>query len=250
MKHIATMALMLTLGAASVYAQQHPVNMRFSGSGGPSPIDLKQPNTVNFEEHVAGNGSLGPFTYRDLRAASIPPQSIGACPGPFLPAAFGGGIFRFEDGSLLTFSIKPKEGGDCIDMVQKVARCTLTLEITGGTGRFQNASGVLTYTETAALLAVADFSTVPPTVFMTTETGEITGAISVPAGQEGLPGAARSGGYTNETHNDSVTTSAVENSAGNSVRCRVLSHGSGASPDAHNSADRHGKCCLVYRRHI
>ena len=191
MKRIATLALMLTLGVASVYAQQHPVSMRFSGSGGPSPIDLKQPNSVAFEEHVVGNGSLGPFTYRDLRAASIPPQTISTCPGPFLPAVFGGGIFRFQDGSLLTFSITPNQGGDCIDMVNKVAHCTLTLEITGGTGRFQNASGVLTYTETAALLAVADRSTVPPTVFLTSETGEITGAISVPAGQEGLPDAAR-----------------------------------------------------------
>ena len=31
MKHTATMALMLTLGVASVYAQQIPVNMAFSG---------------------------------------------------------------------------------------------------------------------------------------------------------------------------------------------------------------------------
>jgi hypothetical protein len=137
MKHIATMTLTLTLGVASVYAQQHRVNMRFSGSGGPSPIDLQQPNSVNFEENVTGDGSLGPFTYHDLRAASFPPQTSSTCSGPLLPPVFGGGIIRFQDGSLLTFSIKPNEGGDCIDLVQKVARCTLTLEITGGTGRFR-----------------------------------------------------------------------------------------------------------------
>jgi KUP system potassium uptake protein len=57
-----------------------------------------------------------------------------------------------------------------------VARCTLTFEIKGGTGRFQNASGgVLTYTEMAAPV-VLDASGTP---VLTTETGEITGTISV-----------------------------------------------------------------------
>ena len=176
MKH-ATMALMLTLGVASVYAQQLPVTMRFSGIGGPSPIDLKQPNSINLEENVSGDGALGPFTLRDLRAASIPPQTSSTCSGPFLPAVFGGGILRFQDGSLLTFSIKPNQGGDCIDLVQKVSRCTLTLEITGGTGRFQNASGILTYTETA-LNVVADAMNHP---FLTTETGEITERFRYPS---------------------------------------------------------------------
>src|SRR5690348_15744753 len=144
MKHTATMALMLTLGVASVYAQQLPVKMRFSGSGGPSLVNLGQPNSVNFEENVTGDGALGPFTYHDLRAAALPPlMNTNGC-SLYLPPVFGGGIFRFQDGSLLTFSIKPNQGGDCIDLVQKVARCTLTLEITGGTGRFQNAFGVLT----------------------------------------------------------------------------------------------------------
>jgi len=189
MKHIATMSLTLTLGVASVYAQQLPVNMRFSGSSRPSPIDLQQPNSVNFEENVTGDGSLGPFTYHDLRAASFPPQTSSTCSGPLLPPVFGGGMIRFQDGSLLTFSIKPNQGGDCIDLVQKVARCTLTLEITGGTGRFQNASGVLTYTETS--LGVPGLSDAMGHAFLTTDTGEITGAISVSVGQEGLPAAAR-----------------------------------------------------------
>ena len=174
MKHIATLALVLTFGVASVYAQQVPVNMRFSGSGGPSPIDLRQPNSVNLEENVAGDGSLGPFTLRDLRASSIPPQTSSTCPGPFLPALFGGGIIRFQDGSLLTFSIHPNQGGDCIDLVRKLSSCTLTLEITGGTGRFLNASGVLTYTETA-LPVLADALNNP---VLFPERGEFTGTIS------------------------------------------------------------------------
>jgi len=187
MKHIATTALMLTLGVGSVYAQQLPVTMRFSGSGGPSPIDLKQPNSITFEENVAGDGALGLFTLLDRRAAGFPPQTSSTCSGPFLPAVSGGGILRFQDGSLLTYNLIPNQGGDCIDLVQKVAHCTLTLQITGGTGRFLNASGVLTYTATSAGV-IADATGNPA---IATETGEITGAISVPVGQEGLPGAAR-----------------------------------------------------------
>ena len=189
MKHIATIALTLTLGVASVYARQLPVHMRFSGTSGPSPIDLQQPNSVNFQENVTGDGSLGPFTYHDLRAASFPPQTSSTCSGPLLAPLFGGGVIRFQDGSLLTFSIKPNQGGDCIDLVQKVARCTLTLEITGGTGRFHNASGVLTYTETS--VGVPGLSDAMGHAFLTTDTGEITGAISVPGGEEGLPAAAQ-----------------------------------------------------------
>jgi hypothetical protein len=45
MKYIAAMALMLNLGVASVYAQQHPVKMVFSGTAAPSTVNLQQPNT-------------------------------------------------------------------------------------------------------------------------------------------------------------------------------------------------------------
>ena len=73
MKHIATVALMLNLGVAGVYAQQQPVKMTFSGSLVPSTINL-QPGTVTDEEISAGNGTLGPFTYRELHADLASPQ--------------------------------------------------------------------------------------------------------------------------------------------------------------------------------
>ena len=63
MKHVATKALMLNLAIASVYAHQAPEMMLFSGTGAASPIDLKQPNTNTAEENVAGDGTLGPFTF-------------------------------------------------------------------------------------------------------------------------------------------------------------------------------------------
>ena len=67
MKHIATVALMLNLGVAGVYAQQRPVKMTFSGTNVATTINL-QPNTVTDEQHSAGNGTFGSFTFRELHA--------------------------------------------------------------------------------------------------------------------------------------------------------------------------------------
>jgi hypothetical protein len=58
MKNIVMTALMLNLGVAGVYAEQRPVSMTFSGTGGPSAIDLKQLNANTAEENVAGSGTL------------------------------------------------------------------------------------------------------------------------------------------------------------------------------------------------
>ena len=174
MKQIATVALMLSLGVAGVYAQQRPVKMTFSGNGAPSTIDLKHPNSSTVEENVAGNGTLGPFTFRDLRAAANSPQPSSTCAGVFFPSVAGGGILRFQDGSLLAVNLKAgSDSGDCIDFVHLVAHCTLIFEINGGTGRFQGASGVLTYAETA-MPVLFDLS---GNVTLVTETGEITAAI-------------------------------------------------------------------------
>ena len=177
MKHIASMTLMLTLGVAAVYAQEKPVKMTFSGNGAASPINLNQPNTNTAEENVAGNGTLRRFTFRNVTAiaTSPSPQPPSTCSGPtqlFFPSVVGAGIFRFQDGSLLRVNLT--QGGDCIDLAAQQGHCTLALQITGGTGRFKGAFGVLTYTETA-LPVLADASYNP--VFFT-ETGEITGTIS------------------------------------------------------------------------
>jgi hypothetical protein len=84
----------------------------------------------------------------------------------------GGGILRFQDGSLLKVNLTG--GGDCIDFVHGVGHCTLTFQIAGGTGRFQGVSGgVLTCTETA-LPVLLDALGIP---VLTTETGDITGTI-------------------------------------------------------------------------
>ena len=177
MKHTATMALMLTLGAAGVYAQQISVNMMFSGDGGPSAIDLKHPNTNTGEENLAGNGTQGPFTFRLIKASNATPEPSTTCAGPtkfYFPNVAGAGLFRFFDGSLLKVNLT--EGGDCIDFAANEAHCTLTFQVTGGTGRFQGASGVLMFTETATPI-LSDASNPPNPVFFT-EVGEFTGTIS------------------------------------------------------------------------
>ena len=172
MKHISTVALMLSLGVAGIYAQQNPVRMTFSGNGAPNAVDLKHPGANTVEENVAGIGTLGSFTFRDLRAAATVSQPSSTCAGLFFPSVGGGGIFRFQDGSLLKVVLTG--GGDCIGQVQ--ATCTLTFQITGGTGRFRGVTGgVLTYTETAVPVFFDGSGMFPG---MTTETGEITGTIS------------------------------------------------------------------------
>ena len=82
-------ALMLNLGVAGVYAQPgRPINVRvkmtFSGNGAPSPINLNQPNTSTGEENVAGDGTLGPFTFRNVSATANTPSSVQHLLGPFL----------------------------------------------------------------------------------------------------------------------------------------------------------------------
>jgi hypothetical protein len=176
MKYIVAMALMLTLGVASVYAQRYPVKMIFSGTTGPSVVDLKQPGTTNSDLDVAGNGLLGSFTFHGVRAITpFSPSSSSTCSGPnklVASSKAGAGVLRFQDGALLKVTLT--EGEDCLDLAALQAHCVLTFQITGGTGRFQDASGTLTLTETVVPL-VADATGNP--VFFTT-TGEFTGTVS------------------------------------------------------------------------
>lgn len=181
MKHIATVALMLNLSAAGVYAQQKPVTMTFSGTAGPSTINLQQPNTTTGEENFAGHGTLGQFTFRNISAETTTPGASINCFGPthlYFLRISGAGVFRFQDGSLLKVNLM--QGADCIDLVAQQGNCTMAFQITGGTGRFKNASGILTLTETV-LPMLAD-ATKNPVFF--TSTGGFTGMISGLAAEE------------------------------------------------------------------
>ena len=142
MRHLTTVALMLYLGMASLYAQQHAEeHSRVMGSRSTMP---PPPNTLNHESHVTGDSPLGPFTYRGLWADDPGSRSLGSCGsgfGPNFRIVAGGGVFRFEDGSLLT--VRQTEGTLCVDIADPshtVGRQFVTYQITGGTGRFKHAA--------------------------------------------------------------------------------------------------------------
>ena len=177
MKHIATVALMVSLGAAGIYAQQRPVRMTFSGTAAASTVNLQVPGTNNSEDNTAGNGTLGPFTFRNVRAITAAPQASTTCSGPtklYFSSWLGAGVFRFQDGSLLKVSLR--QGSDCIDLAAQPpqANCTMVFQVTGGTGRFKGASGgMITLTETVVPV-LADASGNP--VYFAT-TGEFQGTV-------------------------------------------------------------------------
>jgi hypothetical protein len=174
MRHGTTIALLLVLVSASAYAQHTPIKMTFSGNAGATTIDLKQPNASTSEENLAGNGTLGSFSFRLIKASENAPQPSTTCAALFFPNTAGGGIFRFQDGSLLYVNLTG--GGDCIDFVHMSATCTLTFTINGGTGRFKTAAGILTLTETAVPVLADGTASKTPVFF--SETGGFTGTIS------------------------------------------------------------------------
>ena len=180
-KQFAIGALIFNLGVVAANADDKSVKMTFSGTSETSPTNLQQPDTSNDGDNFAGEGTLGSFSVRILRAISNSPGTSSACSDSnqlFLPELAGAGVFRFQDGSLL--EVKLMQGGDCIDFTTGLAHCTLTFQVSGGTGRFQHASGGLTMTETVATVATDALGN--PVFFAAT--GEFTGTISGVAKQD------------------------------------------------------------------
>lgn len=174
MKYIVTAAMLLNLGVAGIYAQQRPVRMTYSGSMVATTINFG-PNTITDEEQLAGSGSLGQFTFRKLRVDAIAPQPASGCSGPTqanIPVVAGAGVFRFQDGSLLTVTVQ--QGALCIDFVAAVAQLAESYQITGGTGRFQGASGTLTLKGTVTPVLASG----PNTVVFLANSGRFEGTIS------------------------------------------------------------------------
>ncbi len=178
MKHISTLALVLAFGAAGIHAQQHPVRMTSTGSATYLAAQISLgPNTGQVNDLSAtGDGSLGSFTLREMSATFTTPSNTG-CAGPNSAAftfAFGAGVYRFSDGSLLTYKIK--NGTVCIDFTAAAANATVTSEITGGTGRFKNAMGTLTGTVVGSYPILFDASGRQP-VLVVVPNGTVTGTI-------------------------------------------------------------------------
>src|SRR5262249_8212817 len=120
-------------------------------------------------------------TYRELHAdtfSSNPPSNCSGANQFYFPIVTGAGVFRFQDGSLLTVSIT--EGAICADLT--AGHLSATYQITGGTGRFKGASGVLKLTATLTPV-LSDASGNPK---LLTNTGEFEGTVlGVASGEEG-----------------------------------------------------------------
>jgi hypothetical protein len=188
MTRISTFALVFTLSAASIHAEesrQLTVRMTFSGSGTylARAVNLipNMPSVANGPVDdliAAGDGSLGPFTLHDVSATTANPTGFG-CAGPNSIAftfVAAGGVYRFEDGSLLTTRLKA--GTVCINLTAGSAADNVTEEITGGTGRFKNASGTLTTTTTSDHPVLFDASMQP--VLVAIPSAVVTGTIVLP----------------------------------------------------------------------
>jgi hypothetical protein len=153
MKRIATVALLSQLAIAGVHADDRSANVRMKASGDSLATTINlQDDTITDEEKLAGDGTLGAFTYHGLRADLETPQVLippATCGTPlFISVATGTGVFRFDDGSLLVVNIT--DGGLCIDLSVGTAQMTENYVIASGTGRFEHATGTLTLTATIA----------------------------------------------------------------------------------------------------
>lgn len=173
MKHMTVVALMLTLGAAGLYAQDTTVNMTVSGTAEPSTVNL-QTGTGSAEYRLAGNGTLGPFTLLAVSSSATNPQANSSCSGLYFPVLAGRAVLRLQNGSLLTLELTG--GSDCINLAAGVANCVRVFQVLGGTGRLQGASGG-TVTLTEAVVPV-----VPGKLGFFAVTGNVTGTISGVAG--------------------------------------------------------------------
>ena len=188
MKHIVTMGLTLTFAIAGAYAQQITAKMTLSGTAAPSTVDLGT-GTPASEYNLAGNGTLGSFTLRTLSASTPAPGQSSTCSGAnqlYASVVAGTGVFRFQDGSLLKVNLT--DGSDCIDFAAQQALCIRIFKITGGTGRFKDASGK-DVTLTMTVVPVSADASGNPVFFAIT--GDFTGTVSGVAMEEQSQDARR-----------------------------------------------------------
>ena len=182
MKHTATVALMLSLGVAGIYAQQGNLNMALSGTAAPSTVNLGT-GTGTSEYNLDANGTLRSSALRVVSAGAASPQQSSSCSGLYFPTLAGRGVLRFPDGSLLNLNLTG--GSDCIDLTAGEAYCIRIFQVTGGTGRFKNATGndlTLTMTVTPVVAGKLGFFAVTATF-----TGTVSGVATDQEGQDRQP---------------------------------------------------------------
>jgi len=155
--------------------------MTLSGTAAASTISLR-PGAPTSEYQLAGSGTLGKFDLRVVSVSIPSPQPPSTCSGPtkvYGAAVGGGGVFRFDNGDLLQVNLTG--GSDCIDFAVGRALCIRVFQITGGTGRFDTASGNITLTMVVTP-AVGDASNTP---VLFTVTANIAGDVPRAGSQQG-----------------------------------------------------------------
>jgi hypothetical protein len=165
-----TTVFVLAIGSDAQADESRFVRMTFSGTNVETNITLR-PNTVTDETILTGNGSLGAFVFRELHADGASPEPPVGCSGPNFAVLAGAGVFTFEDGGLLIVTVA--DGSACIDLAAGKVAITVNYQITGGTGRFREASGELTMSGT--LMAVLRNAANAPALL--TNTGRIKGTV-------------------------------------------------------------------------
>ena len=92
----------------------------------------------------------------------------------------GAGAFRFQDGSLLTYKLNA--GTLCVHPPS--ANFTIIEQITGGTGRFANASGTLAINVPLAYPVLVDAASPPNPILIVIPSADVTGTIILPHREE------------------------------------------------------------------
>jgi len=165
-----TTVFVLGSGPGAQADEHRSVKMTYSGTNVATTINL-QANTVTDETHLIGNGSLGAFTFRELHADGASLQPPVGCFGPNFAVVAGAGVFTFEDGSLLVVTVA--DGSGCVDLAAGNAALIVNYQISGGTGRFREASGELMMSGTL-MVVLRNASNAPA---LLTNTGRMKGTI-------------------------------------------------------------------------
>ncbi len=116
----------------------------------------------NFDTNLDGNsgvlyladarGTFGNSSYEGLLEAIVLPEPEICEPGQVERRVIVFSIVqRFKDGDLLFSSLAPDGGVSCAAPGERVP-FTVTVDITGGTGRFEDASGQYVFTASSVLL--------------------------------------------------------------------------------------------------
>jgi hypothetical protein len=146
------------------------VNFSFDGTGHPG-----NPNGTAVQELLTGNDNIGgPFTGENIGEYALDFSIRCTAPdgtdGVSLELVEAAGAVTYNQGQLYFSGVGP--GSGCISTSTAVFVLSETHTVFGGTGKFANASGSITVTQTGKVLAVSPASSIS-TAASITEAGSV-----------------------------------------------------------------------------